>query len=327
MIGFFKTDALVRGALCVLLACTATTGAVAHDVLAIFEAGGDNAMEAEFDTDTGVQQGSSHHLQSSASNLKFDAIGSMAFAPNDTLWGIIESGIGGAILAKFDAASGQRLSGGGALDSGGNPLNFAEVGATAFAPDGTFWSVFESGTGDAILGQFNPLTGQRKSGGGYLDNAGDIFSFSEIGAMTFAADGTLWGVLESGVEDAIIAHFNPLTGERLSGGWTLKRDGDTIAFDDVGAIGFSPDEGFWALTETGNGGASFDQFSMTTGEAMGVGAYLKVFNSTLQFKNVGAMAFRFAEPNAVPEPAMWAMMMFGFAMIGATLRTRRMVLA
>lgn len=323
MIASFKTRAVRWGVACAMLACTLSTGAIGQTVLAVYEAGGDNAMEAEFATDTGQRQGSGVQLKSGGSSLKLDAIGAFAFAPNGMLWGLIESGVGESILAPFDPLTGQRLGGSNYLQSGGTTLSFGEVGAMNFAPDGKLWGVIASGLDDAILAEFNPLTGQRLSGGGYLQSVGDIFAFTEVGAVAFASDGTMWGVIESGIGDALIAHFNPLTGQRLSGGAYLRSGGDPIAFSEIGAIGFAPGGGMWALLEAGSGAAIFDQFDLVSGERLGVGSYLKIFNSALPFSDIGAMTFRFDQTRAVPEPAIWAMMLLGFAAIGGKLRIRR----
>ena len=47
-----------------------------------------------------------------------------------------------------------------------------------FAPDGKLWGVIASGVDDAILARFDPITGQRLTGDGYLQSVGDIFAFS-----------------------------------------------------------------------------------------------------------------------------------------------------
>jgi len=259
--------------------------------------------------------------------LKFDSIGAMAFAPNDMLWGLIESGTGDAILSPFNPLTGERLSGSHFLQSGGDTLAFGQVGAMNFAPDGKLYGVIASGIDQAILARFDPITGQRLSGGGYLQSVGDIFSFYEIGAVAFASDGTMWGVIESGIGNAIIAHFDATTGQRLSGGAYLLSGGDSIGFGEFGAIGFAPGGGLWGLLESGTGGAIFDQFDLVSGERLGVGASLKINNGTVPFKDVGAMSFRFDRAGAVPEPAMWAMMLLGFAAIGGKMRAGRLAAA
>lgn len=199
--------------------------------------------------------------------------------------GIYAGRTGDAILKSFDRETGQGQGTGDPL-AAGQFLDFAKVGAAAFAPDGTFWAVYSAGAGDAYFGQFDPATGARESAGGYLNNGANL-TFANVGAMAFAPDGGLWGVYQVN-GNAFFGQFDPLTGARDGGGAYLS-NGSTIAFDNVGAVAFAPDGTLWAVYQV-NGDAFFGQFDPMTGARDGSGGYLTA-GQRLSFAKVGAMAF------------------------------------
>jgi hypothetical protein len=295
-----------------------STSALAQSVVGVYKSGGLDAYVAEFETVTGNRSGPGGYLDA-GDHIKFADMGAMTFAPDGSLWGVYRSGGTGAFFGQFNLATGKRTGNGGYL-SAGDPITFDSIGAMTFAPDGTAWGVYRSGGSNAFFGQFDPLTGDHISNGGYLD-AGGTLAFNEVGAMAFAPDGTLWGIYRSGGGRAFLAQFDPTTGHRIDIGGYLST-GDFLAFDDVGALAFDPNGILWGAYKTSDGDAFFGQFNRLTGLRVGTGVYPQAGEHT-PFSNLGAMTFEPASAAAVPEPAAWTMLVFGFGAIGVALRSRK----
>jgi hypothetical protein len=303
-----------------VLGLSATSpAAAATKALIAYGARAGNAVLASVDAQTGIGPGPGAPLSAGAF-ISFSDFAGLAIAPGGTPWGIYQSGGGDAYLAAFDPLTGGRTGPGAYLDVGGH-LSFGEVGAISFAPDGTAWVTYQSGGGDAYLAAFDPLTGFRTGPGAYLDVSGHL-SFSEVGAMSFAPDGTAWVTYQAGGGDIYLAAFDPLTGFRTGPGAYLDVSGH-LSFGDVGGMSFAPDGAAWIAYQSGGGDAYLAEFDPSTGFRKGPGGYINL-GSNLAFSNFGAVAIESLPSvgGGVPEPATWAMMLLGFGIIGTTLRRR-----
>ena len=313
-------DWLRRASLVLLVAGVVSTSALAQNFVGVYKSGGLDAYVAEFETATGNRTGPGGYLDA-GDHIKFADMGAMTFSPDGSLWGVYRSGGTGAFFGQFDYATGERTGNGSYLNAG-DPITFNSIGAMTFAPDGTAWGVYRSGGSNAFFGQFDPSTGDRISNGGYLD-AGGMLAFNEVAAMTFAPDGTLWGVYRSGGGHAFLAQFDPMTGHRIGVGGYLSA-GNLLAFDDVGALAFDANGVLWGAYKASDGDAFFGQFDRLTGLRIGTGVFPQAGEHT-PFSNLGAVTFEPVSAAAVPEPAAWATMVFGFGAIGGALRGRKTV--
>lgn len=104
----------------------------------------------------------------------------------------------------------------------------------------------------------------------------------------------------------------------LTGSWTKLGEGDY-----VGQITFDPlhsDATLQMHIGAGNGGAGFDDFSHTAGITFDL-------PSGLSFTSASGVFLTRSDTPAVPEPATWATMIAGFALLGGAMRRRSLQFA
>jgi len=104
------------------------------------------------------------------------------------VYSVIQSGSGDAGLVSFDIATGANHGGAGLKAGGATNFGFGDIGGIAFAPDGTFYAVVQSGSGDAGLVSFDIATGDNHGGAGLKAGGATNFGFGDIGGIAFARE-------------------------------------------------------------------------------------------------------------------------------------------
>lgn len=191
------------------------------------------------------------------------------------------------ILAAAAVPAGAAVS----ITGKGLPITDAAlVGGTAVDFENTAYGTYQSLTyGDlTITGQVNVVNlsaGYNTSGTHALDNVNG--NTTQTLVLTFA--------------NAVSAFA--LNAGAVSGPWAITANGQSVNY---GGNGSDNTKSYYGITGVGDFTTATVTFAPND--------YLFLDNFT--YKAVGAAA-------AVPEPASWAMMIGGFGMIGATLRSRR----
>jgi hypothetical protein len=230
--------------------------------------------------------------------------------------------------------------------------NFCSVGASSCAANnfgGVFGSVYVYNDGVVSFGQPLPTTASVAGGTGSL---GSAYLAPGLTDLSGSLDGMFVNAISfnQGLGEGYFdAAGHPVTGElRLD--WVFGPVGSESIFeldlidetlpigqnpglnpsvsDDVSALfGYGSESGGWF-----DGGADVEPFlptgsviawniggqsSSTTVPASGVGTYLDASNFEIDDIHLAP-----ATSAAVPEPATWAMMIFGFGLAGAALRRR-----
>jgi hypothetical protein len=191
-----------------------------------------------------------------------------------------------AYLGAFDPTTGQREGAGGYL-SNGVEIAFDNVGAVAFAPDGTPWVVYEGAGGKAILAAFDPVT-LHATGQALTLFVGNDLPFDHVGGLAFASDGTPW-LTYNAAGDAYLAAFDPTTGQREGPGAYLY-NGANIAFEFANGLAFDSQDRAWLVYQSGGEDAYLAAFDPLTGHREGPGGYLYIGES-IPFENVAGLGF------------------------------------
>ncbi len=132
----------------------------------------------------------------------------------------------------------------------------------------------------------------------------------------YAVDGSLAGVLGLNIGSVAYAGTSRGTG---NGDFWINAGGSAVR--QVAAGEFAPFLGTGALMITPAGGTQA-RFAFT--DISGMGGVMRAQQSSMISANVRVIYdYASAAVTAVPEPASWAMMIAGFAVVGGALRGRR----
>lgn len=335
-----------------LAALVAATPAVAaNDPYAIVRNLQGNSILAQFDSDTGrLIAGTNQGLDGDSSGpdapLAADRIRGFDFAPDGSLWALTRNLQGNTILASFDASTGRLIAGTNqGLDGNSSgpdaPIQADRVFGLAFAPTGGMYTVARNLQGNAILAQFNTMTGRLVAGtnqglDGNSSGPDAPLSFDRILGYDFAPNGDFFALTRNISGITILAKFDITTG-RLVAGSNVGLDGNSsgpdapISADRIFGFSFDADGGMWAVVRNLQGNSILAQFDPLTGRLIagtnqGLDGNSSGPDAPVSADRIRGIAFApdLTTPpvDAIPEPATWAMMIGGFGMIGAALRRR-----
>lgn len=329
----------------------ATPALGASDPYAVVKNIQDNAILAQFDSDTGrLVAGTNQGLDGNASGpdapILADRIRGFGFAPDGNLWAIVQNIQDNAILASFDVNTGRLLAGtnqglDGNAAGPAAPIAADRIFGLAFAPTGGMYSIARNLQGNAILAQFDTSTGRLVAGtnqglDGNATGPDAPVAFDRIVGYGFAPTGEFYAVVSNLFGNAIVAQFDVFTG-RLVAGTNQGLDGNAsgpdapIQADRIRGFGFDPDGGMWAIVRNIQNNAILARFDPLTGRLVsgtnqGLDGNANGPDAPILADRVRGIAFAPTVMAAIPEPATWSMMIGGFGLVGGVMRRRRVTL-
>ncbi|MFD0847505.1 PEP-CTERM sorting domain-containing protein [Sphingosinicella xenopeptidilytica] len=208
------------------------TAAPDATIRGVVKTGGSHAALVTFDPATGENIGGTH-LNTEGVSYDFDRIGSITYASDGTIRGVVKTGGSHAALVTFDPATGENIVG-THLNTGGVSYDFDRIGSMAYASDGTIRGVVKTGGSHAALVTFDGLTGEN-IGGVHLNDLGVSLDFSDVGSILFAPDGTFQALVRSAGNFAALATFDLATGTQISKTY-LNVSGVNYDFDRLGSL-------------------------------------------------------------------------------------------
>ncbi|MEW5686965.1 MAG: PEPxxWA-CTERM sorting domain-containing protein [Pseudomonadota bacterium] len=284
------------------------------------------------------------NLSGDAAPIPFGQFGGGTFDPAGGYWAALAGQAGETIVGQFDTDTGNLVPGQAFrldqnLSGNAAPIPLSDYGGGAFAPDGGYWAALAGQAGETIIGRFDTGTGNLVPGAAVrLDQNGAGSSapipLGDFAGFAFDATGNLWAALRGQAGETLISQFDTTTGNLVLGkAFRLDQNfsggAAPIPLSDFGGFGFDPDGGFWAALRGQAGETILGQFDMQTGNLLPGASRRLDYNPSgdgapVPFADFAGFAFApsVATPGAVPEPGAWALMILGFGLAGATLRSR-----
>lgn len=224
-------------------------------------------------------------------------------------------------------------------DSSGTLYGMTNVGGAENR--GTVFSLTTSGT-LTTLASFNFFNGDRPIGGLLLDDSGTLFGMTQFGG-SFLERGAIFSLPSTGGALTPLVIFNGSNGSLPLG--DLIADANGVLYGTTGSGGRFGQGTVFSVTKTGalttlvdfpadgslGGGPSGTLFADENGTLFGTtsggGTGSPALGTVFSLTGTGFAAPAPRMSNTVPEPGTWAMLIFGFGLVGAASRRRRALAA
>jgi uncharacterized repeat protein (TIGR03803 family) len=189
-----------------------------------------------------------------------------------TVWELAKGSSTITLLASFDGTNGRNPLSGVTFDANGNLFGTATVGG--LSNNGTVWELAKGSSAITALASFNGANGNSPSGAVTFDANGNLFGTAETGGTSNM--GTVWELAKGSSTITALASLNGTNGTRPTGGATFDANGNLFGTAETG--GLSNNGTVWELAKGSstivplasfNGTNGFDPFSGVTFDANG----------------------------------------------------------